>query len=81
MKLHNTKDMLLDAQKNHYAVPAFNIHNLETLSTVVETASELRSPVIIAATPSTVAYAGKDYLIALVGTSSRDRRRLMPAIS
>ena len=69
MKLHNTKDMLLDAQKNHYAVPAFNIHNLETLSTVVETASELRSPVIIAATPSTVAYAGKDYLIALVGTA------------
>ena len=69
MKLHNTKDMLLDAQKKHYAVPAFNIHNLETLSTVVETAAELHSPVIIAATPSTVAYAGKDYLIALVGTA------------
>ena len=67
MKLHNTKKMLLDAQAGHYAVPAFNIHNLETLSTVVETAAEMRSPVIIAATPSTVAYAGKDYLIALVG--------------
>ena len=69
MKLHNTKEMLLDAQKNHYAVPAFNIHNLETLSTVVETAAEMHSPVIIAATPSTVKYAGKDYLIALVGTA------------
>ena len=55
MKLHNTKDMLLDAQKNHYAVPAFNIHNLETLSTVVEAAAALRSPVSSAATPSTVA--------------------------
>lgn len=69
MKLHNTKKMLLDAQAGHYAVPAFNIHNLETLSTVVETAAEMCSPVIIAATPSTVAYAGKDYLIALVGTA------------
>ena len=69
MKLHNTKKMLLDAQAGHYAVPAFNIHNLETLSTVVETAAEMCSPVIIAATPSTVAYAGKDYLIALVGTT------------
>lgn len=69
MKLHNTKEMLLDAQKRHYAVPAFNIHNLETLSTVVETAAEMRSPVIIAATPSTVKYAGKDYLIALVGAA------------
>ena len=69
MKLHNTKKMLLDAQAGHYAVPAFNIHNLETLSTVVETAAEMRSPVIIAATPSTVAYAGKDYLIALVGAA------------
>lgn len=69
MKLHNTKQMLLDAQAGHYAVPAFNIHNLETLSTVVETAAELHSPVIIAATPSTVAYAGKDYLIALVGAA------------
>ena len=69
MRLHNTKQMLLDAQAGHYAVPAFNIHNLETLSTVVETAAEMSSPVIIAATPSTVAYAGKDYLIALVGAA------------
>ena len=69
MKLHNTKKMLFDAQAGHYAVPAFNIHNLETLSTVVETAAEMRSPVIIAVTPSTVAYAGKDYLIALVGAA------------
>ena len=69
MKLHNTNDMLRDAQKNHYAVPAFNIHNLETFQVVVDTASEMRSPVIIAATPSTVRYADKDYLVALTGTA------------
>ena len=39
MKLRNTNDMLRDAQKNHYAVPAFNIHNLETFQVVVDTAN------------------------------------------
>jgi len=65
MKLKNTKNMLLAAQAGHYAVPAFNIHNLETFQTVVDTCQQLRSPVILAATPSTVQYADRDYLIAL----------------
>lgn len=60
--LVSTKQMLLDAQKNGYAVPAFNIHNLETIQVVVETACEMRSPVILAATPSTVKYAGVEFL-------------------
>lgn len=57
--------MILDAQKNGYAVPAFNIHNLETIQTVLETCEKLKSPVILAATPSTVDYANKEYLIAI----------------
>nr|WP_307774485.1 tagatose bisphosphate family class II aldolase [uncultured Cetobacterium sp.] len=60
--LVSTKQMLLDAQKNGYAVPAFNIHNLETIQVVVETAYEFRSPIILAATPSTVKYAGREFL-------------------
>ncbi|MBD3721471.1 tagatose-bisphosphate aldolase subunit GatY [Klebsiella pneumoniae] len=43
--------MLLKAQRQSYAVPAFNIHNLETMQVVVETAAELRSPLILAGTP------------------------------
>jgi len=50
----STREMLNKAQKGGYAVPAFNIHNLETLQVVVETAFEMRSPVIIAGTPSTI---------------------------
>ncbi|WP_196593459.1 tagatose-bisphosphate aldolase subunit GatY [Pectinatus sottacetonis] len=69
MKLRNTKQMLLTAQKGHYAVPAFNIHNLETFQVVTDTCNELHSPVIIAATPSTVAYADKDYLISLTAAA------------
>lgn len=65
MHIISTYQMLLDAKKRKYAVPAFNIHNLETLQVVVETANELGSPVILAATPSTIEYAGADYLLAI----------------
>ena len=68
--LVSTKQMLLNSQKNGYAVPAFNIHNLETVQAVVEVAAELRSPVIIAATPSTIKYAGGEYLISIIKTAS-----------
>jgi len=62
----STREMLKKAQEEGYAVPAFNIHNMETLQVVVETAFEMRSPVIIAGTPSTVSkYAGPDYIKAM----------------
>lgn len=67
----STREMLLKAQKEGYAVPAFNIHNLETLQVVAETAFEMRSPVIIAGTPSTITdYAGADYVKAMAEVAS-----------
>lgn len=60
-----TMQMLKKAQKENYAVPAFNIHNLETLQVVVETAAELKSPVILAGTPGTYSYGGVENLIAI----------------
>jgi len=63
--------ILLDAQTNGYAVPAFNIHNLETMKTVLETAQELRSPVLIAATPSTVSYMGEAFLISMMEAAKK----------
>lgn len=70
-KLVNTKDMLLKAQREKYAVPAFNIHNLETAQVVVEAAAEMRSPVIIAGTPGTFSFAGRDYIQAIIETATR----------
>ncbi|NMM65342.1 tagatose bisphosphate family class II aldolase [Clostridium sp. P21] len=69
--LVTTKEMLAKAQKENYAVPAFNIHNLETLRVVVETAAELKSPVIVAGTPGTIEYAGGDYLVAIAETATK----------
>lgn len=62
----STREMLLKAQREGYAVTAFNIHNMETLQVVAETAMEMKSPVIIAGTPSTIEdYAGPDYIKAM----------------
>ncbi|SEG57104.1 tagatose bisphosphate family class II aldolase [Vibrio hangzhouensis] len=63
MFLVSSREMLFKAQLGGYAVPAFNIHNLETVQVIVETAAEMRSPVILAGTPGTFSYAGTDYLV------------------
>lgn len=66
----NTKEMLIKAHKEGYAVPAFNIHNLETIQVVVETAAALKSPIILAATPGTMKYAGRNYIQAIAETAA-----------
>lgn len=65
MYLISNREMLKKAQREGYAVPAFNVHNLETVQVVVETAAALRSPVILAGTPGTFTYAGTDYLVSI----------------
>lgn len=63
--MKNSNEMLNKAMNNGYAIPAFNIHNLETLKVVVETCNKLKSPVILAATPGTVKFSGLEYLHAI----------------
>ncbi len=58
MALVTSKELLLDAQKNHYAVGAFNVENMEMVMAVVAAAEEKKSPVILQTTPGTVKYAG-----------------------
>ncbi len=58
MALVTSRQMLLEAQKGHYAVGAFNVENMEMAMAVVAAAEELRAPVILQTTPSTVRYAG-----------------------
>lgn len=57
MALVNTKEMLLDAQKNHYALGAFNVENMEMMQAVIAAAEAERLPVILQTTPSTLKYA------------------------
>ncbi|MCW7762400.1 tagatose bisphosphate family class II aldolase [Photorhabdus luminescens] len=71
MYLISSRQMLKKALREGYAVPAFNVHNLETVQVVAETAARLASPVILAGTPSTFSYAGTDYLVSICQDAAR----------
>lgn len=66
MPLVTTKEMLLKAQKEVYAVGAFNVENIEMILAVIEVAEHMKSPVILQATPSTTKYLGVKQLYANV---------------
>lgn len=59
------KELLLDAQKNAYAVGAFNVNNMEVIQAIVGAAEELNSPVILQASQGGLKYAGIKYISAL----------------
>ena len=71
MALVTTKELLLDAQKNGYAVGAFNVENMEMVQAVVAAAEELKSPVIMQTTPSTLKYAGPDMFMQMLQRQQR----------
>lgn len=68
--LVTTKEMLLEAQKNHYAVGAFNVENLEFVMAVLAAAEETKSPVIMQTTPGTIKTAGLDYFYGMVAAAA-----------
>ena len=70
MPLVTTNEMLKKAQESHYAVGAFNVENMEMVMAVVKAAEEMKAPVIMQTTPSTVKYAGLDYFLAMVKTAA-----------
>ncbi|WP_227318419.1 tagatose-bisphosphate aldolase subunit KbaY [Cedecea davisae] len=65
MSIISTKYLLQDAQARGYAVPAFNIHNAETIQAILEVCKELNSPVILAGTPGTFKHIAFEEIYAL----------------
>ncbi|GGE16146.1 fructose-bisphosphate aldolase [Marinithermofilum abyssi] len=66
MPLTTTKEMLLQAYRGGYAVPAFPAHHLEIVKAVVNAAEEMGSPVILQTTPATIDHVGVEYLASMV---------------
>jgi tagatose 1,6-diphosphate aldolase GatY/KbaY len=65
LPLVTSQKMLLEAQKNGYAVAAFNIENMEMAQAVTRGAEKLDAPVILQTTPSTLRYAGVSFFYAI----------------
>lgn len=56
--LVNSKEILLDAKKNHYAVPHFNINNLEWTKYILEEMETLKKPLILGVSEGASKYMG-----------------------
>lgn len=61
--LVNFNDILLDAKKNHYAVPHFNINNLEWTKYILEECNNLNIPVILGVSEGATKYMGGFFVI------------------
>ena len=71
MPLVTSEQMLLDAQKGGYAVGAFNVENMEMVKAVIAAAEELRAPVMLQTTPSTVKYGSLDTYFGIVAAEAK----------
>src|SRR5574344_16986 len=58
MALVSMKEMLIKAREGKYAVGQFNINNLEWVRAIVDTAEELKAPVILGVSEGACKYMG-----------------------
>ena len=72
MPLTTTVSMLRKAQEQGFAVGAFNVENMEMAQAIISAAEELRAPVILQTTPSTVRYAGTGMYAAMVAALAQE---------
>lgn len=72
MPLTTTVSMLRKAQEQGFALGAFNVENMEMAQAIISAAEELRAPVILQTTPSTVRYAGTGMYAAMVAALAQE---------
>lgn len=71
MPLVTSEKMLLDAQKRGYAVGAFNCENMEMVKAIIAAAEELRAPLMLQTTPSTIKYGTLETFVAIVAAEAK----------
>jgi fructose-bisphosphate aldolase, class II len=70
--LVHIKDIVNDAEKNGYAVGAFNVHNFETILGVARAAVAAKSPAIIQVSESAIKYMGLKPVTHIVSTVAKN---------
>ena len=60
--LYTMKELLAVAKENKFAVPAFNISSFDILKSIMETAEETNSPVILEIHPLEISYLGDNFV-------------------
>jgi fructose-bisphosphate aldolase class II len=70
MPLVTSKELLLTALRDHFAVGAFNANNMEQVQAIVEAAEEERAPVILQVSQGAIRYAGLELAASMVRTAA-----------
>lgn len=71
--LTTLQKILSKANKEHYAVGAFNINNMEIAQAVINAAVSQKSPVIMQTSQGAIEYAGADFLKAIIETAAKQK--------
>lgn len=72
MGLVTTKEMFEKSMKEHFAVGAFNVNNMEIIQAIVDAAKEENSPVILQASSSAIKYARVNYLMKMIEAATEE---------
>ena len=72
MGLVTTTEMFKKAMKEHYAIGAFNVNNMEIIQAIVDAAKEENSPVILQASSSAIKYARVNYLMKMLEAATEE---------
>ena len=78
--LVTTKEMFEKSMKEHFAIGAFNVNNMEIIQGIVDAAAEEKSPVILQASSSAIKYARINYLMKMVEAATEEHPEIPIAI-
>lgn len=74
MTLACTKELLTKARKEGYALPAFNITDMQSIQTVVRVCEEENAPCLIEAGEKTIKLYGADYIAAIAKVAAKNAK-------
>lgn len=80
MPLVTTKEMFEKSMKEHYAIGAFNVNNMEIIQGIMDAAKEENSPVILQASAGAIKYARINYLMKMVEAAIEEAPEIPVAI-
>jgi len=79
--MSNLKNLAVKARHGHYAIPAFNVSNLEMTQAVIRAAVKLKSPVIVQTSDKAINYAGNDMILKIIKQVAEDIGKAVPIVS
>ena len=80
MSLVTTKEMFEKSMKEHFAIGAFNVNNMEIIQGIMDAAAKQNSPVILQASSSAIKYARIGYLMKMIEAAVEEYPNIPVAI-